>query len=135
MKLIRLGLLTVTALLVLRCSGSNSSGTDTPIPPGVTTFNVSTSSLYDINGSNNPTLTLVRGTTYTFNISTAGHPFYISTVSGSTAGANAYVGNGYTGASKTTGSIVFTPDVTTPNTLFYDCTIHSFMTGTINVTN
>ena len=35
---------------------------------------------YRIDGVDNPTLNLVRGTTYTFNITAVGHPFYIKTV-------------------------------------------------------
>ena len=35
------------------------------------------SGAYEINGVNNPTLIVRRGQTYTFNLNTAGHPFYL----------------------------------------------------------
>ena len=34
---------------------------------------------YEINGVNNPTLVVRRGQTYTFNLNTAGHPFWLQT--------------------------------------------------------
>jgi len=50
---------------------------------------------YRIDGVDNPTLNVVRGRTYTFNITATGHPFYIKTIQGSGTG-NAY-SNGVTG--------------------------------------
>ena len=38
---------------------------------------------YRIDGVDNPTLNVVRGRTYTFNITATGHPFYIKTIQGS----------------------------------------------------
>jgi hypothetical protein len=34
---------------------------------------------YVINGQNNPTLTLTRGKTYTFDVAVSNHPFWIKT--------------------------------------------------------
>jgi hypothetical protein len=92
-------------------------------------------SSYIINGSNDPELTLCRGTTYTFNISAAGHPFAIKTTQ--TTGNGDLVTAGITGANPVNGSgtITFVPGSGTPNTLFYICTIHSAMTGKINIVN
>jgi hypothetical protein len=42
-----------------------------------------------LTNSSNPNFTFKRGGTYTFNMSTAGHPFFINTVQG-TGTANAY---------------------------------------------
>jgi len=50
------------------------------------------SSNYVINGSSNPTLTLVRGETYTFNVNATGHPFWITTASGAYSAGNVYLG-------------------------------------------
>ena len=50
------------------------------------------SSNYVINGSSNPTLTLVRGQTYTFNVNATGHPFWITTASGAYSAGNVYLG-------------------------------------------
>ena len=45
-------------------------------------FNItnSGSGAYLIDGVSNDTITVVRGETYTFNISASGHPFWIQTV-------------------------------------------------------
>ena len=52
-------------------------------------------SAYVIDGSNNPTLNLLRGFTYTFNINASGHPFYIKTAQ-TTGTGNQYT-SGVTG--------------------------------------
>lgn len=88
-------------------------------------------SSYTINGQSNPGLTLRRGTTYTFSVSASSHPFYIKTVQGNTT-ANAY-GNGVTGNGVQTGTLTFAVPANAPSTLFYDCSIHTAMTGTITV--
>lgn len=98
-----------------------------------TTFAVSPVGLsaYDINGASNPTLTLTRGVTYTFNINATGHPFYIKTVQGPTA-ANAFT-TGVTGNGTTSGALTFTVPQSAPDTLFYDCANHGAMTGLIQI--
>ena len=88
---------------------------------------------YTINGANNPALTLQRGQTYTFNVNSSGHPFYIMSVQGVNT-ANAYT-TGVTGNGAQTGTLTFTVPAGAPNTLYYDCSIHAGMTGTIAVTN
>jgi hypothetical protein len=110
-------------------SGGGQIGGTTTL--NVTTINAPTS--YTINGVDNPTLTVQRGVTYTFNLSTAGHPFYIMSVQGTNT-ANAYT-SGVTGNGNTAGTLTFTVPVGAPNILYYDCSIHSGMTGVINVTN
>ena len=86
---------------------------------------------YLIDGSANPALTLCRRNTYTFALNAPGHPFYINTVRG-TGTANAY-STGVTGNGTETGNVTFVVDSTAPNTLFYNCSIHAAMTGTITV--
>jgi hypothetical protein len=107
--------------------GANSScraeGTLTVTNQGMTA--------YLIDGIANPTLALCRGNTYTFAINAPGHPFYLKTVQ-STGTGNAY-GTGVTGNGAETGNLIFVVDATAPNTLFYDCSIHVAMAGTIHV--
>jgi subtilisin family serine protease len=99
----------------------------------VTTFTTTAngSSNYVINGSSNPTLTLIEGETYTFNLSVSGHPFYIKT-NQSTGTGDAY-NTGVTNNGASTGEITFTVPVGAPATLYYNCQFHSGMRGTINI--
>ena len=81
-----------------------------------------------LNTADNPTLYLHRGFTYIFENSTGGsHPFAIRTSSG---------GSGYTTSflsGSQTGTQTFTVPFDAPNTLVYQCTIHSGMVGTLNI--
>jgi len=78
-------------------------------------------------------LAICRGNTYTFAINATGHPFYIKTVQ-SAGTANAY-STGVTGNGTEMGNVTFVVDPNAPNTLFYDCSVHAAMTGTINIVN
>lgn len=86
-------------------------------------------SAYIINGATNPSLTLCKGFTYTFNLSASGHPFWIKSVQGTGTG-NAF-STGITGNGQATGTLVFTVPAGAPSTLFYNCEFHGGMTGTI----
>jgi len=86
---------------------------------------------YVIDSATNPTLTLCRGSTYTFAVNATGHPFYIKTVQGAGT-ADAY-STGVTGNGADVGNVVFVVDSSAPSTLFYDCSLHAAMTGTINI--
>ena len=88
-------------------------------------------SAYVFNGVGNPTLTLVRGFTYVFQLNASGHPFYIKTVQGTGSG-NAY-NLGVTGNGTTIGTVTFAVPVSAPSLLFYNCSLHSPMTGSINI--
>lgn len=95
-------------------------------------------SAYVFNGSglvnvNNPDFTFKRGSTYTFNVTSPGHPFLIKSVQG-TGTANSY-SSGVTNNGAVSGAIIFTVPMDAPNTLFYNCQFHGSMTGTITVTN
>jgi hypothetical protein len=91
------------------------------------------SSAYVIDGVSNPTLTLCRGSTYTFSVNTPGHPFYIKTVQ-STGTTNAY-NTGVTGNGAAAGNVVFVVPTSAPDPLFYVCSIHGPMQGTIHIVN
>lgn len=88
-------------------------------------------SAYSINGTNNATLTLMRGVTYLFNVNASGHPFWIKTVS-SIATGNAYIA-GVTNNGIQVGTLSFAVPTNAPGTLFYNCQFHSAMTGTLNI--
>ena len=99
---------------------------------GSQTFTVTNSgaSAYQIDGANNPTLTLVRGFTYTFNVNASGHPFYIKT-SASTGTGNQYT-TGVTNNGVQVGTLTFVVPSNAPATLYYICQYHGSMVGTIN---
>jgi hypothetical protein len=99
----------------------------------VQSFSVTANNLndYTINGQPDPTLTVVRGGTYTFNVNAAGHPFFIKTVQGPGTG-NAY-NVGVTNNGTQSGAVTWTVAQSAPNNLFYNCSNHSAMTGTITV--
>lgn len=99
-------------------------------PNSLVVINVGASA-YSINSINNPILTFVRGQTYTFSITANGHPFYIKTVQ-STGTGNAYT-SGVTGGGTQTGTVTFTVPLDAPDTLFYDCSLHTAMTNRIDV--
>ncbi len=97
------------------------------------TFSVSNigASSYTINGSSNPTLNLVRGGSYLFNISASGHPFYIKT--SASTGTGSQYNSGVSGNGTSNGSIIFNVPSDAPSTLYYVCQFHSSMVGTINI--
>jgi hypothetical protein len=96
------------------------------------------------NGDNKNLGPMYRGSTYTFNLhsSIANHPFYLTTDNGSGFVANTYVGEYTTGVigSRNNGSagqttLVFTVPNNAPDTLYYQCGVHSVMRGTITIKN
>jgi hypothetical protein len=99
---------------------------------GTYTVTNSGASDYIINSESDPTLTLQRGGTYTFNVSAGGHPFWIQTVSGAYSSGNIY-NTGVTNNGTQNGTITFTVPNNAPSTLYYVCQFHSSMRGTINI--
>jgi len=102
-----------------------------------TTFIVTNegSGLYNISNrlvsGSNPTLTLVRNVNYTFSVNASGHPFWIKTVN-STGTENNY-GSWVMNNGDDVGNITFLVSGSAPDTLYYNCQLHSSMAGTINV--
>ena len=96
--------------------------------PVVMEMTVTVSSMkYFVDGIQQGTLTLYRGFTYNFDLSSVPsfHPFKLGT------SAN---GNQYTSGVATNGNIMsFTVPLDAPNTLYYYCQNHSNMGGTITV--
>ncbi|WP_257984578.1 CHRD domain-containing protein [Psychroflexus sp. MES1-P1E] len=87
----------------------------------------------ELSDSSNPDFTFKRGSTYTFNVTTPGHPFYINRVRG-TGTANTY-NSGVTNNGAISGTITFTVPTDAPDTLYYNCEFHSSMTGMITITD
>ena len=85
-----------------------------------------------LNTTDNPTLRFHRGFTYILENSTgSSHPFELRTSQGGSAYAPG--GNFLTGS--TTGTQILTVPFVAPNTLYYQCTLHSGMVGIINIVN
>ena len=114
-------------------------------PPTLTAPTVSytvgnTTGAYTFTGTqmgNNPELgPWRRGGTYTFDLTATGHPFYLTTDNGTNYVAGSYVGEyttGVTGSRNETGQLVITVDANAPDTLYYQCGVHSAMRGTIQI--
>ena len=98
------------------------------------TANGSSAYLFDGPGgldasNNNPTIYLARGQTYEFvNNSGGSHPFQIQSNNSGTA-----YNVGVTNNNASSGTIKFEVPFASPNTLYYQCTNHSGMLGTIVV--
>jgi hypothetical protein len=102
---------------------------------GSRTYSVtnSGSSSYIIDGSNNPTLNLLRGFTYIFNVNASGHPFWIKTAQ--VTGTGSAYSSGVTNNGIDSGTITFAVPYDAPDTLYYICQFHGSMVGTISITN
>ena len=119
------------------CSPSSSTpATGTGSPATGPVFTVTTPNApasFNVNNLTNPSMTLQRGQTYTFNVSATGHPFFISTSTGTNT-ANAY-NTGVTNNNIQSGTVTFVVPAAAPNTLYYNCANHTSMGGVINITN
>ena len=97
----------------------------------------STNANYSIDGQLDPTLTLYRGSTYTFEMSGSGHPFYLKSTSSTSGTSDQYtsgvVRNGSSGSSNDGDSLVFSVPTDAPDTLWYQCSSHSGMLGQLNI--
>ena len=102
--------------------------------PPETVFNIvnNGTSAYTFTGdgfsssADNPTLYLTRGKRYKFSVNASGHPLQIRLSSGGTTYNNGVSNNGVQ-----TGTMYFTPDMSAPTSLVYQCTVHSGMVGNI----
>jgi hypothetical protein len=118
-------------------SGTNGS-TGATGPQGIVggiTYAVTNAgtSAYTINSTSNPTLNLIRGFTYYFNINATGHPFWIKTVQ--VTGTGSAYSSGVTNNGAQSGTITFTVPLDAPATLYYICQFHAMMAGTFNITD
>lgn len=103
---------------------------ETPdLPPSDFLVTVNGNLQWVVNGMVNPTLTLTRGQSYTFDLTAFGdeHPFVIN------ANANNPFGTAYAGPSSGA-TISFTPTAQMPATIYYHGVVHyGSMKGTINL--
>ena len=82
---------------------------------------------------NDPTLYLMRGQTYKFVNNTGGHPFRIQST-GAQAGGGTQYNSGVTNQDAGNGvTLTFVVPMNAPDTLYYQCTAHPAMFGTINI--
>ena len=123
---------------------NNSTGVFTYTPPVIAsevplpddqifTVTAAGSGAYTFAGGatgNNPTITLQRGKTYKFNLNATGHPFRIQSTTGT---SGTLVTNGVENNTAQVGTIYYTVPDGAPDTLYYQCQVHSAMNGTINV--
>ncbi len=109
------------------------TGHDAVASPASVSFTVvnSGTSAYRIDGFNNPDLILTRGETYIFNVSAPGHPFYVKTTP--VTGTGNQYNNGVTGQGATSGSLTFVVPNNAPDELFYQCSVHGPMSGSLNI--
>ena len=77
----------------------------------------------------NPEIALVRGQSYVFSNTTGAHPFQIQSEAG--IGGAAY-DDGVTN-NNVIGDVSFTVPFTAPEELYYQCTVHASMGGTIKI--
>jgi len=90
-------------------------------------------SSYIVDGSGtNPSISLRRGLTYTLNINSSGHPFWIKTAQVTGTGSAYNTGVANNGADV--GTITFRVPLDAPDTLYYICQFHGSMTGVFNIT-
>ena len=81
--------------------------------------------------ANDPTLTLVRGKIYEFDVTASGHPFWIKTQK--VTGSSSQYNDGIENNGLSNGKLIFTVPSDAPSTLYYTCQIHGNMSGTINI--
>lgn len=91
-------------------------------------------SSYTIDGASNPTLNLIRGARYFFNVSASGQPFILQTSSGAYNSNNVY-NTGVANGGTDSGVITFDVPFNAPNTLYYVSQFSSSMAGTITVSD
>jgi hypothetical protein len=83
----------------------------------------------NLNNQDNPTLYLRRGETYHFNINARYHPFYIKT--SRSTGTKDMFNFGVTNNGYTDRTIIFEVPYNAPSVLYYQCSNHAGMGGTL----
>ena len=85
--------------------------------------------------TNNPTITLIRGRTYKFSITTSGgaHKFWIKSVAPPPTGSTNEYTSGVTNNGTSSGTIIFSVPSNAPDTLYYTHDTTSSMYGTIKI--
>jgi plastocyanin len=112
--------------------GSLPTSTAVAISVSVAANNAGSGNVYVIDGVQRSSLTLEVGKTYTFTHPTT-HPLKFSTTSNGTHEGGSEYTTGVT--TSTAGTTVIEVTANTPTTLYYYCSIHSGMGGTITVSS
>jgi hypothetical protein len=84
-----------------------------------------------IDGANNPNYTFVRGQTYQFKVRTPNHPFWIKTKP--TLGTDDAYSQGVFNNGVNNGSLTFVVPLDAPDLLYYICSKHALMVGSITI--
>ena len=112
-------------------------GAGTPTITWTLTANAQSDYIFSGDGfptsQNDPTLYLIRGQTYKFVNNTGGHPFRIQST-GAQAGGGTQYNSGVTNQDAGNGTtLTFIVPMDAPDTLYYQCTAHPAMFGTITI--
>jgi hypothetical protein len=86
-------------------------------------------------GTNNPTLTLYRGTNYNFIVNSGTYAFALRAALGDTSTVIAGAYNNDIVSGVTNKTILFTPTSATPNNIYYQGPIYLVMNNVINITD
>ena len=108
--------------------------TDVKLNKTVTVVSTGSGNKYAIDGTQQPVLSLARGSTYVFNVSdssVSGHPFRFSTTSDGTHGGGSEYTTGVTVNGTSTVTIAVASDA--PDLLYYYCSNHSGMGGRVDI--
>ena len=124
--------LTFSSLPTASAAPATPTSTAVTIAVSVAANNAGSGNVYVIEGTQKKAITLEVGKTYTFTHSTS-HPLKFSTTSNGTHEGGSEYTTGVT--TSTAGSTVIEVTANTPTTLYYYCSIHSGMGGTITVSS
>lgn len=121
---------TINLRLVARAPSIPTTGYGDP--GGVTVFNVGSTGTdnYVINNEVNPALTVIRGRTYTFEVSTPGIPFWLQTTAGAYDASKTY-STGVTNGGNSAGTITWQVSLSAPSSLYYITEFYPAMSGQI----
>lgn len=82
---------------------------------------------FTIDGTEGKEITLKRGVTYKFDVSSPLHPFYITDEKIGVSRGTKFT------TPLTSGTMTFTPDSSHPDTIYYACNLHPNMGWKINI--
>jgi hypothetical protein len=121
MRIVGFAVIVTLAFLSAPAAAANFNGTMGTDDAGTFVWNV--------NGANNPTLTLARGSSYTFAVNAPGHPFDIKTAA--VTGTADQLDAGVSQQGVTSGTVTFDVPTNATPPLFYQCEIHPTMSGSL----
>lgn len=123
-------------IIRVNVSGVSTGGLEVATPDSDLSFTVTAgASSFTIDGVADPTLNIVKGQEYTFNINTPGHPFFIQTNAANEYNATHIYSSGVTNNGISSGIITFTPPIDAPSELYYVSQNNSAFLGNINISD